>query len=197
MKKHSILGFLGMLSIFMVTLAGCASTAHIEKDDSIDFSSYKTFAWLDAPVKNEKGQRISNDLADTKVRDLVSAELQKMGWQESSSHPDVLLTSDLLVEKATRERTDPVYSRPFTRVYFNPYLRRYFTVYYPSRFMGYDNYADEIREGTLSLSMIDTRSDKTVWQGWSTEQINSQHFTSRELQAGVKAIFRKFDVAKR
>jgi len=197
MKKHSILGFLGMLSIFMVTLAGCASTAHIEKDDSVDFSSFKTFAWLDAAVKNGDGKRVGNDLADSKVRDLVSAELQKMGWKETSRNPDIMLTADLLVEKATREHNDPVYTQPFTRVYFNPYLRRYFTVYYPSRFMGYDNYADEIREGTLSLSMIDTRSDRTVWQGWSTEQINSHQFTTRELQSGVKAIFRKFDVAKR
>ena len=34
-----------VLSGFM--LASCASTAHIEKDETIDFSNYKTFAWVD------------------------------------------------------------------------------------------------------------------------------------------------------
>ena len=27
-------------------LASCASTAHIEKDENVNFSKYKTFAWL-------------------------------------------------------------------------------------------------------------------------------------------------------
>jgi len=44
--------------------------------------------------------------------------------------------------------------------------------------------------------MIDTRTDKTVWQGWTTDEVRSKNLTSKEIQNSVKAIFKKFDVAK-
>jgi hypothetical protein len=44
--------------------------------------------------------------------------------------------------------------------------------------------------------MIDAKTDKTVWQGWTTDEVNSRNLTSKEIQYAVKSIFRKFDVAK-
>lgn len=54
----------------------------------------------------------------------------------------------------------------------------------------------KIREGTITISMIDTRTDKTVWQGWTTDEVNSRNLTSKEIQNSVKSIFKKFDIAK-
>ena len=62
--------------------------------------------------------------------------------------------------------------------------------------MGYDNYEVPVNEGTVSISMVDTRTDKTVWQGWSTENIDSRKFKSSEAKTAVKSIFKKFDLAK-
>jgi hypothetical protein len=44
--------------------------------------------------------------------------------------------------------------------------------------------------------MIDAKTEKTVWQGWTTEEVNSRNLSTKEIQNSVKAIFRKFDVAK-
>jgi hypothetical protein len=79
---------------------------------------------------------------------------------------------------------------------YNPYARRWVSIYYPSQFVGYDNNQRDVREGTLTLSMTDARTDKTVWQGWTTGEVNSRNLTSKEITASVKSIFRKFDVAK-
>jgi hypothetical protein len=62
--------------------------------------------------------------------------------------------------------------------------------------MGYDDYDVPVREGTITISMIDARTDRTVWQGWTTDEINNRNMSSKEIQNSVKAIFRKFDVAK-
>ena len=62
--------------------------------------------------------------------------------------------------------------------------------------MGYDNREISTREGTVTVSMIDAKTEKTVWQGWATDEVNSRHMTSKEIQNSVKAIFRKFDLAK-
>lgn len=186
-------GYLGIVFL----LASCASTAHIEKDDTADFSRYKTFAWVDKDGEGKNDRNRSNDLTEQKIREAVSNELQKSaGWREVKNRPDVLLSYDVLVERTTREQSDPVYSRPATRVFYNPYTRRYSTIYYPSQFLGYDRDQRSVREGTVTITMIDARTDKTVWQGWTTDEINNRNLTSREIQTAVRSIFKKFDVAK-
>jgi len=186
----------GYLS-FVFLLASCASTAHIEKDDTVDFRTYKTFAWVDkeAETKNDHNKR--SDLAEQKIKQAVSLELEKnAGWKESKNHPDVLLSYDVLVERGIKESNNPVYSHPFTRLVFNPYTRRYVSVYYPSQFVGYDRDQRSIKEGTITITMIDVRTDKTVWQGWTTDEVNNRNLTSKEIQNSIKAIFKKFGVAK-
>ena len=189
-------GFFGV--VFLLT--SCYSTAHIKKDDNTDFSQYKTFAWIPARLSHSGGDKDgnkNNDLTETKIREAVNKELGKSaGWKESKHRPDVLLSYDVLVERASKQQSDPVYSMPFTRTFFNPYTRRYFTVYYPSQFMGYDSYEVPTREGTVTISMIDARTNKTVWQGWTTDEVNSRNLTNKEIQNAVHSIFRKFGVAK-
>ena len=153
MKKQTRI-FAGLIALFSFTLMSCASTAHIEKDDSIDFGKYKTFAWIENAA------------------------------------------SDSSKERSTVEKNDPVYSRSYTRTFYNPRAGRYFNVYYPSRFIGYDNYGVQVQEGTVTISMIDTKTDKTVWQGWTTEQIDSRKIKTKEVESAIKSIFKKFDLAK-
>ncbi len=179
-------------------LASCGPTAHIEKDDNTDFSRYKTFAWIDKDGTGKNDRNKKNDLIEQKVREAVNTELVKNSkWRESKNTPDILLSYDVLVERSTRTESDAVYSRPFTRTFYNPYSRRFINVYYPSQFIGYDTYNVPTREGTITISMIDARTEKTVWQGWATEQLDSRNISSREINSTVKAILRKFDVAKR
>lgn len=175
-------------------LYGCASTAHIEKDEAVNFNKYKTFAWLD---ENEDSTGIQkNSLQEKNLKEAVNAELSKANWKENNNNPDIILKHDVLVEKTIRETSNPVYSQGFTRRFFNPYTRRFSFIYYPSEFLGYNNDQYEGREGTLTITMIDAKTDKVVWQGWTTGEVNSKILTSKEIQGSVKNIFRKFDVVK-
>ncbi len=192
--------------VFVFLLTGCVSTAHIEKDDNADFSRYKSFAWVPARLSHSGGDKDgegrsdrnkNNDLTELKIREAVNKELERSaGWKEVKNRPDVLLTYDVLVEKGIKENNNPVYSRPYSRMLYNPYTRRYTTIYYPSQFMGYEKDERPIKEGTITISMIDTRTDKTVWQGWTTDEVNGRNLTSKEIQNSVRSIFKKFDVAK-
>ncbi|MBC7866389.1 MAG: DUF4136 domain-containing protein [Gloeobacteraceae cyanobacterium ES-bin-316] len=193
MKKTTWI-FAGLAALFSFTLISCASTAHIEKDDSVNFGNYKTFAWVE---QTEKDSVRPNDLVEQKVKQVVQQELEKnAGWKQVTSKPDVLLSYDVLVERSVREKNDPVYSRGFTRTFYNPRARRYFNVYYPSQFMGYDNYDVPVQEGTVTVSMIDSKTDKTVWQGWTTEEIDSRKIKTKEVESAIKTIFKKFDLAR-
>lgn len=187
--KTAIVAMLGI-----VILAGCASTAHIEKDETVNFSKYKSFTWLhgeDGKLENQ------SDLVESKIRAAVTKEFEKIGWKESKSRPDVILDYDVLVERSSRNERDPVYSQPYTRLVYNPYTRRYATIYYPSQFLGYESYEKVIKEGTVTVTMIDARTDKTVWQGWTTGEVNSRNLTNKEVQKAVASIFKKAELAKR
>ena len=193
-----LIKFLSVFAVAGVMLASCASVAHVEKDDDANFSSFHSYAWVDSKDNQEDSGKIKvSDLTERKIREAVSAELAKTGWKETKHRPDVLISYDVMVERGVVERNNPVYSQPTTRYVFNPYSRRWVSVYYPSQFMGYDNDQRTVREGTITVSIIDAKTDKTIWQGWTTEEINSRNLTSKEIQNSVKSIFRKFDVASR
>lgn len=177
-----------------VMLLSCASTAHIEKDESVNFNTYKSFTWLHGDEGKLENQ---SDLIESKVRQAVSAELEKAGWKQTKNKPDVILDYDLLVERASKEKREPVYSQPTSRLVYNPYTRRYATIYYPSQFLGYDAFEQLIKESTITITMIDAKTDKTVWQGWATGEVSNRNITQKEIQKAVASIFKKFDVARR
>lgn len=179
----------------VLLFAGCSGTAHVEKDKNTDFSKYRTYSWVDKPgVKGKKARR--NDLTEANIRNAVNEELQKKGWRESRSKPDVVINYELVVEKNQVQQQDPVYSQSYTRSYYNRYTGRVHSFYYPSQFMGYDSYTTTVKEGTVTITMIDSKTDKTVWQGWTTSEINSGNITSKEIDKNVKTIFKKFDPAE-
>ena len=192
-----IMKFFGAMALSTLLLAGCAGVAHVEKDDTVNFSNYHTYAWVETKAdQNDSAKTKVSDLTERRIREAVNAELAKTGWKESKHKPDVLLSYDVLVERSVRDDSNPVYSNPYTRYFYNPYSRRWTTLYYPSQFLGYDNTQRATREGTITISVIDAKTDKTVWQGWTTDEVNSRNLTSKEIQSGVKSIFRKFDIAK-
>ncbi len=192
--KQLINSWRGTVSISVLILAGCATETHIKKDSSLNFHSYKTFSWEEKQKTNSSRR---NDLTEGAIKLAVDKELAKAGWQQVNRDPDIFLTYDNLVEKTIKENNDPVYTMPYSRLVYNPYSRRYVSLYYPSELLGYERYGQPVREGTITISMIDTRNDKMVWQGWTSNEVNSNNLTNREIENAVKAIFRKADLAKR
>lgn len=179
-------------AVLMLAFSACSPVAHVEKDPSVNLSNYDTYAWVDTKASQDRNGSNPAAFAQLSVQNEVNARLQKKGWRLDNKNPDVLLSYDILVERNVEQRDDPVYTRPFTRYFYNPFIRRWGTIYYPSRFVGYDSYTVPVREATLTLNMMDARSDKKIWQGWTTQQVNSRVMSQDEIKSSVKSIFRKF-----
>lgn len=184
--------FIGLASAAVVMLVACAPVAHVEKDPSVNLNHYNTYAWVESRASQDSNGKRSADIARLSVQNEVNARLQQKGWRLDTKNPDVLVSYDVLVEKNVQQVNDPVYTTPFVRYYYNPYFRRWGRIYYPSRFAGYDSYTVPVREATLTLTMIDARSDKEIWQGWTTQQVDSRVLSKEEIRSGVKSIFKKF-----
>ena len=175
---------------------GCSGTAHIEKDNAVDFSKYKTYAWVEKDEEKETKKVRRNELTEANMRNAVNEQLQKIGWREVNKNPDIMVNYELLVERTEKEQKDAVYSQSYTRSYYNRYTGKVNTYYYPGQFVGYDTYSTTVKEGTVTITMIDNRSDKAVWQGWTTTELISRKMTGREIDKSVKTIFKKFDAGK-
>lgn len=192
--------FMKTISYFMVFIIGlfsivsCSSPVYVQKDDAVNLGTYKTYMWVDTRSNENDNSARAAAYADISVRNEVNAALRKSGWREVTENPDALVSYDILVERSTERQSDAVYSQPFTRSYYNPRTRRWNTIYYPSQFMGYQSYEVPVKQGTITISLVDANSDRTVWQGWTTENMNYARFTSDEISRAVKNIFKKFQV---
>jgi len=189
--------FFGIVALAGLSTVSCRSPVYVQKDESVNLRNYHTYTWVETRVSENDNSRRATAYADRAVRNAVNAELSKQGWREVRNNPDVLLSYDVLVERSTERQTDPVYSQPFTRWYYNPYMRRWGTIYYPSQFVGYQNYEVPVKEGTITVTMTDAGTDKIAWQAWTTERLNYSRLTQDEISKSVRNIFNKFDVAKR
>jgi hypothetical protein len=188
---------LGNILYILVLFTACSSPVHIQKDETANLNNYKSYMWVDTRSNEQDSTQKASSFADISVRNTANAELSRLGWREVTENPDALIGYDILVERASESRSDPVYSQPITRSYYNRFTRRWSTIYYPSQFLGYDNYQVPVKEGTITISIMDAKTDKPVWQGWTTENMNYSRFTDDEIRRSVRNIFNKFDVASR
>ena len=119
---------------------GCSSPEYVQMDDTVNLNNCHTYIWVDTKANENDNSTRATAYADLSVKNAVNAELHKLGWREVSDNPDAFVSYDILVERSKEQRSEPVYSQPFTRMYYNPFARRWSTIYYPSQFIGYQNY---------------------------------------------------------
>lgn len=188
-KKISIL-----LVVFsaLILLVSCGPTAHIQKAKHVDFSTYHSYAWVTAKGFENKNKRVG--ITEQTVKDAFSNQLEsRYGLVMNNRNPDLLLSYDILVARSSKIISDPMYSNGFFRSFYNPYYRRFYNVYYPSTFIGYDNYSVPTREGTITISVTDAQTEKTLMQGWATDEVNGRTLTSKQADKIVNAIIKKWN----
>ena len=187
--------YAGLIAVFC--FAACSTPVHVEKDDSVNLNNYRTYMWVDTRYQQDDNSGRPVYYGDITVRNAANAELRRIGWTEVSSDPDVLISYDVLVKNTTARRSEPIYTQSYTRTYYNPRLRRWGTIYYPSEFLGYNNYSVPVNEGTVSITLTDANTDRIVWQGWTIDELNYSRISQDELTTSVRNIFSKLDVARR
>ena len=191
MQKMKLI--LGMLTMVIV-IASCGTTAMVQKDDNIDIRKFRTYAWVDASTRDTSNHSSKpSDLTDRKIKESIERNLTEAGWKLTKKNPDVLLTYEIDIEKQRRDRQTPVYSQSGYQYVYSPFSRRWIPMYYPSDLMGYRNSTETVQEHTLTVSLIDAETDKTVWQGWTTVDSNSKRMTDKEIDNNVRAIVKKLD----
>ena len=67
-------------------------------------------------------------------------------------------------------------------------------MYYPNDLMGYHTYNIPFKQGTLTVNMVDAKTNKLIWQGTAQSDVNNKTVTTGEMQTDVTSIFKKFNL---
>jgi hypothetical protein len=193
MKRYFSSLSIALILVFFFT--SCGVTTHIETAPGVNFSNYKTFGWVS--VNGEKTEdKADNDIVDNNIKNAISLDLENKGWKETSQNPDVLLDYNVMVEKQVSQASDPVFNYPYTNYYYNRWHHRMGYMYYPNNLIGYHTYNIPFKVGTLTVNMIDAKTNKLIWSGSATGDVSSKMVTTQEAQGDVTSIFKKFNVPK-
>jgi hypothetical protein len=183
MKKST---YLALMVLMLSGLSACTSynyyTAAINKTN---LSSYHTFAWM--PPANTGDKKMSNDVADAKIKDATTNALVAKGLRLSQRNPDLVVSYSTIVGRGTRTN------------YYSPgyygggwggfgwggwggfgwgggwgYRPYYYAYGAPFDYYGGLTYAEKehYKEGTLIIDLIDTHTRKIVWRGFGVGEVH-------------------------
>lgn len=169
-------------------MSGCAMQAHIDKVPGLDLASYKTYTWIDQENENKS----YTDLEAATLKKSIAMQLGKKGFTEVNKGADVSIDYDVMVEEQLYTKKDAVYSQPYITYRYNPYSRRMQQYYVPSRYMGDNVYNVPYKSGTITVNVVDNKTNAVAWQGWAETEVNNKKISTDKIEGAIGAIFKKF-----
>jgi len=183
------------LVIGVGALFACASLeVRTDFDGGVDFRRYQKFAWLEPPLREPVGElpeavaedAVLNSLLDKRMRRAVDRGLVARGLVRVE--PD---GAELLVRYRARIDEFPQQSGSSVgwgagSVYGNR------SVYVGSSV--YDSWwtTRRIREGILTIDLIDASSKQIVWTGWTVGRNPDGYFSEDDVLESVRELLARF-----
>ncbi|HET7570180.1 MAG TPA: DUF4136 domain-containing protein [Gammaproteobacteria bacterium] len=180
-----------MILVAAAALAACATAPEVQYSPQANFASYHSFYWQ--PVRH--GQPVKNPVLDSQILDqrvesAVVATLTSHGYRQvaSADQADFIVTYRTASEQQLRSaggfRFGIGYGYPFGYPVFNPWFG---ATYYP-----YAPQVESYQEGDLIIDIIDARTKKLVWRGWTSAVVRPQNFTQQAVNQMVATILSRF-----
>lgn len=176
-KKVKI-GFL--LIVLGVVFSSCGSSLKVstDYDKTIDFKKYKTFSVYD--LKQTGSVNPAN--AD-RIVNAIKKQMKEKGFVEDTQNPDIHINavSILTSKEAVAMDAAPTNYYGYGGVY-RPY--GYYGVGYG---YGYVENPDtreneyDYKQGTLMIDIVDTKTQKMVWQGVGNSEIDTKPVNADEI----------------
>jgi len=148
------------LVVAVSILAACASSPNTFSNSApdADFGQYKTFGFF-STLSTDKAQYQSLESNFLKVA--VAQELVVRGFDHDEENPDIRVNFYINTQEKIKSRSVPTsggyygYRDPFG---YDPWGGYGMGVSYETR-------VDQFTEGTLNIDVVDTRTQKLVWEG--------------------------------
>jgi len=163
MRKPVFIPLLAVLAL----LAACARIpVRTDYDEGTEFLFYTSFA-----VAKDGGARRVESLSDARVHRAIVEGLTAKGLAEAPR-----AQADLLVRWHTRFRRRTVVTDPYPAPFWRP---RRLEVYH-------------VREGVLTIELIDRAKGRVVWEGSATGVVDDPERNRENVRRAVAAILDRY-----
>ncbi len=212
MKSKIIFSKLCLITV--IALSGCRlyNNFYSDYDKSVDFTKYKTYAWLNS----QKSTPYYNDVIENNAKSFVDHEFKDRGYTVDTVKPDVLLELVLKSEKKKEvvQTSNPYnysnytyYNYPYNPIYNdnlyydNPYYNYYPNYNYSFPYSYYPDYnatttttTRKYTESTIIINVIDRASNKLVWTGSAEGDIYDPQHLKGEIHPAVDNILKQYPI---
>lgn len=169
------------LPLLVVALVGCAPRVYVEQDGSARFADFHTYAWLSPPPGPVRDPILDSQILEDRVRRAVIGDLDARGFvpAPSATSADFLVT----YHTASKQKLES-YGSGFTFGVMDAW---------PHGFGGLvmAPQVESREEGTLMLDIIDGKSKRLVWRGWTTGLVSQGNYSDASVNEAVHQILSK------
>lgn len=166
---------LAAASVAALVLSGCASMqASSFIEPGADFTRYRTYAWSPADRLFTGDPRLDNNpFFQARLQTAVETQLAARGLGKTLATPDLLL-------------------------HYHASIAQAFDVSGVDREYGYCDDCEPyvFEKGTLTLDVVDARTNRLVWRGWAQGSmegaIDNQDWMERRIDEAVVRIVQRF-----
>lgn len=191
-------------------LSGCGGIYQIinsDYDRSVNFSNYKTYAWLNNHIPHAPTP-YDNEIIENNIKNYVDHELSDRNYSADTTAPHLLFELVLNNQKKERTTTTPVYSAPS----YSPYPPNSYRYYNPNNYRwnthGYNNYnyirpsyqigsrviKTKYNESTITINVFDRVSNKMIWTGSAKGDVYDNQYIQNSNHPAVDAILKQYPV---
>ena len=125
---------------------------------------------------------MGNPFLDQEIQRVLLVELENRGFEQSPASE-----ADFLVAESASGNSMTWYS--FEGAVRNVPYADYFQVWSG---VGGIATVHTFQDGTLVIDLIDPKTGKLIWHGWSTEPVNSYASDKKTIQGFVKEVLNRF-----
>jgi hypothetical protein len=162
-----------------IALAGCAVAVRSYVDRRADFSQYRTYAWGAADTFTTGDPRLDNNtFFRDRLQKAADARFAARGFEQTE-----LESADLVLH---------YHMNVTQRIDVNQMDQQY----------GYcdDCRAEVYDAGTLTLDLVETRTGRLVWRGWSERSLSGvlddQDWMDRQVEDAVAQILERLPIPR-
>ena len=176
---------LAFVALLALGVAGCAPRIYTEQDDQASFGGYHSYAWVaPTPGKNVNDPILDSQILEGRVHRAVATEFKNRGFDEvaAEANPDFIVT----YHTSNKEKIEGS-GASFSFGFVDAFPHGFGAVAVP---VGGDVQSRE--EGTLMLDVIDGKSKRLVWRGWTKGWVSQDSYTDEAVKSAVQQILAKF-----
>ena len=161
----------------ILLLNACATTPHSEYVEGVDFSQYRSFAWVAKAAQEVEDPILDSEIMEERVRRAAVSALIARGYVEDSANPDMLVT----YHTTSKDRIRAIgYDIGLGYHSYDNFWRHSIHFATPD--------VESYEEAVLIIDLVDRAQDRLIWRGWRTSVLTQRNFSDQQVGRMVDQI---------